>query len=224
MPDGRLRSRLPRGLDPAVGLVAPPLRAQDPAGSTVVKWARRPGAGAWFRSGVSASAKANEAGAADVAADVVDHMDRESSTSASSRRPNWRRTIDNPRVPRGGPDRPHAHRDRADRSRTRRTPVGRAPGTRGALQRGGQLANRRHPSHVHPQINHGIGLAAGRDGFPPKRAEGNAQTTSNGARSSVGRAAVHLRVQPVGATTVQRKGPGRRQLLPRYLLSWLPAS
>ena len=52
------------------------------------------------------------------------------------------------------PDRPPPPSDRAHCPRTRRTPLGRAGATRATLQCGvGQLAERRHPSHIYPPIN-----------------------------------------------------------------------
>ena len=62
--------------------------------------------------------------------------------------------FDRPPVSRRRPDRPPPPSDRAHCPRTRRTPLGRAGATRATLQCGvGQLAERRHPSHIYPPIN-----------------------------------------------------------------------
>ena len=69
------------------------------------------------------------------------------------RRPHRRRPGHRPPVPRRRPDRPPAHRDRADPPRPRRVPLGRPGGPGGALRhRVGELAQRRHPRHVHPSL------------------------------------------------------------------------
>ena len=67
-------------------------------------------------------------------------------------RPDRRRAHRRTRLPRRRARRPHASRPGPDRARPRRPHLGRPGGPRGCLRRrGGLLAQRRHPPHVHAE-------------------------------------------------------------------------